>query len=81
MAMLLSSSCSNQAANIIVRSVNFDGSKHLVVRCLRGADCDLDHYLVFAKVKERLSVSKQEAQKFHVDGLNRKKLSKMENRK
>jgi len=81
MPIPLSPSCSNQIANSIVRSVTFGGSKHLVVRSFGGADCGLDHYLVIAKVKERLSVSKQEAQQFHVDRLNRKKLSKMENRK
>jgi len=68
-------------ANSIVRSVNFGGSKHLVVQSLRGADCDSNHYLVIAEVRERLSVGKQGAQKFHVDRLNSKKLSKTENRK
>jgi len=42
---------------------------------------DSDHHLVIAKVKKRLSVSKEDAQKFHVDRLNCKKLSKMKNRK
>jgi hypothetical protein len=34
------------------------------VQSLWGADCDTDHYLVVAKVKERLAVSEQAAQKF-----------------
>jgi hypothetical protein len=36
------------------------------VRSFREADYDTDHYLVVAKVRERLAVIKQAAQKFAV---------------
>ena len=29
------------------------------MRSFRGADCDTDHYLAIAKVRERLAVGKQ----------------------
>jgi len=33
------------------------------VQSIREADCDTDHYLVVAKVREKLAVIKQVAQK------------------
>jgi hypothetical protein len=45
-------------------------------RC--GADCDVDHYMVVAKVRVRLGVSKQTAHMFHVKGFTLKKLNEAE---
>jgi len=52
----------NQIDQILI-----DRSKHssiLDVRSFRGAECDTDHYLVVAKVRERLAVNKQEVRSF-----------------
>jgi hypothetical protein len=56
-------------------------SSILNVRSFRGADCDTDYYLVVVKVRERLAVSKQEAQEFHAEKFKLMKLSELEVRK
>jgi hypothetical protein len=46
----------NQVGHVLI-----DKRRHsniLDVRSFRGADCDTDHYLVVAKLRERISVSK-----------------------
>ena len=46
-----------------------------------SGDCDADHYLVVANVRERLAVSQQEAQKFYGERFTLKKLNELEVRK
>jgi len=42
-------------------------SNILDVRPFRAADCDTDHYLVVAELRERISVSKRARKKFDLE--------------
>jgi hypothetical protein len=50
----------------------------LDVRSFRAAHCDSDHYLVVAKVRERLTVNKQRSQRFDMVRFNLKKLNEVQ---
>jgi hypothetical protein len=48
-------------------------SNILDVRSFRAADCDTGHYLVVAKIRERLAVSKQTMHRVHIERFSLKK--------
>jgi hypothetical protein len=63
----------NQIDHILI-----DRRRHssiLDVRSFRGVDCDSDHYLVIAEIRERLAVGKQPVNKVDRDRFNLKKLN------
>jgi exonuclease III len=69
----------NQIDHILV-----DRRRHsnvLDVRLFRAADCDTDHYLVVAKVRERLTVNKQRSHRFHLERFNLRKLNEVEGKR
>jgi hypothetical protein len=48
------------------------------IRNFRGADCDTDHYLVVAKVREKLAGNKQTVQKLDGERFNFRNLNDLE---
>jgi hypothetical protein len=68
--------CTTRLINILI-----DRRRHssiLDVISFRGTDCDSDHYLVVAKVRERLAVSKQMVKKGDMERFNLKQLNEEE---
>jgi hypothetical protein len=66
----------NQIVHVLI-----DKRRHsniLEVRSFTEADCDTDHYLVVAKLRERISVSKRARQKFDLERFDLKKLNDVE---
>jgi hypothetical protein len=66
----------NQIDHILI-----DTRRHsslLDVRSFRRADCDSNHYLVVAKVRERLAVGKRTVKKMDVERFNLKQLNREE---
>jgi hypothetical protein len=69
----------NQIDHILV-----DRLRHLNVldvQSFRATDCDSGHYLVVAKVRERLAVNKQRSHRFHKKRFNLEKLNDVESKK
>jgi hypothetical protein len=56
-------------------------SNVLAVRSFRAAQCDTDHDLMVAKVRERLTVNKQRSHRFHTERSNLKKLKEVEDKR
>jgi hypothetical protein len=49
-----------------------------IFRSFREAECDTDHCLVVAKVREKLEVNKQRSHRIHMERFNLKKLNEVE---
>jgi hypothetical protein len=63
----------NQIDHILINRSRH--SSILDVRPFRAPDCDTDHYLVVAKIRKRLAVSKQKPHTVNMERFNLKKLN------
>jgi hypothetical protein len=55
-------------------------SSVLHIRSFRAADCETDHYLVVAKIRERIAVNKQGSHTCHMETFNLKRLNEVESK-
>ena len=67
----------NRVDNILIDR-RWHSRSILNVRFFMVAECDTDHYLVAAKVRETVAESKQAAQNFDVKRFNLRKLRELE---
>jgi hypothetical protein len=62
----------NQIGHFLIDRPKRRHSSTADIRSFRGDDCDIDHYLVVAEFRDRLSVSKRAAQRFEMERFNHK---------
>jgi HD superfamily phosphodiesterase len=55
-------------------------SSILDIRSFRAGGCGTDHYLVVAKLRERLALNKQTTHRIHTEKFSLKKLNEVEGR-
>jgi hypothetical protein len=70
----------NQIDHILIDRTRHSTVQVLDIRSFREADCDTDHYMVVARVRERLAVIKQTTHRAHMQTFNLKKFSEVDER-